>query len=122
MFNLIFKHSLLVCIGFLCLLNNPTLQASSSSKANAIQPMLYHGENDVIFTITGLEILIESVQGDDIILAADLYDSTQQVVRSERVSTPVNSMTLDISGLPSGNYVVKVETTTDIESMQLYIP
>lgn len=125
MFSFIFKHTLLVCIGFLCLFSSPATQAEPFNfvpKVNTAQPILYHGDNDIIVTITGLEILIQSDQGDNIILAADLYNSTQQVVRSKRVSTPTNSISLDISGLSSGYYIVKVATTTDIENIQLYIP
>jgi len=118
MFNSIIKHTLLVCIGLLCFFGNKSIQAEKTLPSNSVQMA---PENDIIMTVTGLEILIESEEGDDIILAADLYDSTPQVVISERLSNAANSMTLDISGLSSGYYVLQVQTTTDVESFQLYI-
>ncbi len=118
------KHIPLVCLVCLCLFGNKSIQAEKpltlmNVAVTTVIPI--ESENDIIMTVTGLEILIESVEEDDIILAADLYDSNQQVVLSERLSNAANSMTLDISGLSSGYYVLQVQTTTDVESFQLHI-
>lgn len=113
------KHALWVCMGVVCLYTNINIEATPIY--SIIERQLVDETNDIIITVIGFEILIESTEGGNIIVAADLYDSTQQVVRSERAVPPTESLTIDTSGLSSGYYVLQVTTTQGVESFQLHL-
>lgn len=116
MFYLI-KHTLLVCMGILCLLG--TVITIGNPTYSMVENQRIGDPDDIIITVIGFDILIESAQGDAIILAADLYDSNQQIVRSERKTAPVQSIVLNTNGLPSGYYVLQVLSVYGMESFQL---
>lgn len=113
------KRTLLVCLGIVCLYTSVPIETKANTSILASQ--LLAESDPIIITVIGFDILIESTEGDAIILAANLYDSTQQLILSERANAPTPSLTINGSGLPSGYYVLQVETIEGVESFQLYL-
>lgn len=117
MFNLIFKSTLIVCLSFLCLfVNNIQATTPNIDYLTVLVPA-----DEIFVTVIGFEIHVESSDDSTIITGTDLYDSSQQLVNSERYSPAVSDAIIDINGLSSGYYVLQVLTTNGIESFQLYL-